>query len=501
MLKRVLLVGLILGALALSGCLFVRAPETGVIEGYVTNHLSGEPVVGAVVRAWPMDGEAPRYTVISDYYSPTAVTNSDGYYRLVVPEGLYVVEVRKEGHATSRVEGVKVGSTTRLNIVQKPVFNPNWPVEPPEVTVTGVTEGMTITEPIEISIEAQGPNDIQLIYAAFGKMPGASWLTAPREVFFSTHSTGTFILDPTAYGVSGETTLEIVVYDQNDNRTHVIFHVYVQPAETPATVAPPSLVPGTPMARAVTLSKQVAFMALEPEAAPAGANIYVELRWAKSPDDVSDPPGTPSPTLTGYRVYRKLADEDEFKLIGTVAAVGMPEYTYRDGSADLKVGVEAKYRVTAYKGEAESEYIEASTTPLPPWDVKLLEPADESTGVSLTPTFRWQPTQLVGEVQVYRLWLWDAVHGWGWALISPTLQNVTECPWSQLYVYPEYPTSGTPWERLQPYRTYEWYLDYAVAFDAYPTWTAASVAVNDGVTKDFPTVLPAEMAQFTTGER
>jgi hypothetical protein len=491
MLRRVLLAGLILSALALSGCLFVRAPSTGVIEGYVTNHLSGEPVVGATVRAWPLGGEAPRYTVISDYYGATAVTNSEGYYRLVVPEGLYVVEVRKDGYATSRVEGVKVGSTIRVDIVQKPVFNPNWPVEPPEVTVTGVTEGMTISGPISISVEARGPNDIQLIYVAFGKMPGSGWLTSPREVFSGTYSTGTFTLDPAKYGVSGETTIEIVVYDQNDNRTHKIFHVYVEPAATPPAVAAPSYTT-VPMARAVTLSKQVAFMSLEPQAAPAGANIYVELRWAKSTDD---------PGITGYRIYRKLAGEADFRLIYTVGATGASTYTYRDGSPDLKVGVQATYRITAYKGEAESDYIEASTTPLPPWDVHLLEPADESTGVSLTPTFRWQPTQLVGTVQLYRLWLWDAVHGWGWALISPTLQNTTTCSWSQLLVYPSYPTAGTPWERLQPYRTYEWYLDYAVAFDAYPTWTAASVAVNDGVDPAFPTVLPAEMAQFTTGER
>ncbi|MEN3010440.1 MAG: carboxypeptidase-like regulatory domain-containing protein [Candidatus Bipolaricaulaceae bacterium] len=117
MLKRVLFAGLILGALTLSGCLFVRAPDTGVIEGYVTNHLSGEPVVGATVRAWPMDGEAPRYGVISDYYGPMAVTDANGFYRLTVPEGMYVVEARKEGHATSRVVGVKVASTACVDLV------------------------------------------------------------------------------------------------------------------------------------------------------------------------------------------------------------------------------------------------------------------------------------------------------------------------------------------------------------------------------------------------
>lgn len=494
--KRLLFVGLILSALALSGCLFIRAPSTGIIEGYVTNHLSGEPVVGAVVRAWPMDGEAPRYTVSSDYYGATAVTNSEGYYRLVVPEGMYVMEARKEGHATSRIEGVKVGSTARVDIVQKPVFNPNWSVEPPRVSVEGVEEGMTISGPINLKIEARGDNDIQLIYVAFGKMPGASWLTAPREVFSGTYTTGTFTLDPAKYGVSGATTVEVVVYDQNDNRTHLIFRVFVEPAANPPSVASPGLVSGVPLARAVTLSKQVAFMGLDPQAAPPGANIYVELTWSRSNDD-----NPPTSVITGYRIYRRLAGEADFKLIGTVGATGASSYTYRDPSPDLKVGVEVTYRVTAYKGEVESAPIEASTTPLPPWDVRLLEPADEATGVSLTPTFRWQPIQVVGNVQHYRLWLWDANHGWGWALISPVLQNQTQCTWAELRVYPGYPTAGTPWERLQPNRTYEWYLDYAVAFDSYPGWTAASVAINDGVTTLFPTVLPADMFQFTTGEQ
>ncbi|MFN3346234.1 MAG: ATPase, T2SS/T4P/T4SS family, partial [Candidatus Bipolaricaulaceae bacterium] len=239
MLKRVLFAGLVLSTLALSGCLFIRAPSTGVIEGYVTNHLSGEPVAGALVKAWPMDGEAPRYTVISDYYGASAVTDAEGYYRLVVPEGLYVVEVRKDGHATSRVEGVKVASTARVDIVQKPVFNPNWPVEPPKVTVTGVTEGMIIFGPIDVKIDAQGPNDINLIYAAFGKMPGAALLTSPRAVYINTYTTGPFTINPAAYGVSGWTTFEVVVYDWNENRTHVSFRVYVEPAAAPPAIQAP----------------------------------------------------------------------------------------------------------------------------------------------------------------------------------------------------------------------------------------------------------------------
>ena len=343
MLRRVLLAGLILSTLALSGCLFVRAPSTGVIEGYVTDYRAGAPVAGALVRAWPLDGEAPRYTVISDYYGATAVTNSEGYYRLVVPEGLYVVEVRKEGHGTSRVEGVKVASTARVDIVAYPAGSPTWSLTPPTVTITGINDGDTIGGPVTVKIDAQGPNDILYIYAAFGKTPGAALLTAPRVIYTNTYTTGYFTINPADYGVAGETTFEVVVYDWNYNRTHVIYRVYVIPGAD-GTVSPPQtptaailtdaafgvLIPAR-RALAVTLSKQVGFFSLEPEAAPPGGNVYVELRWDRSSDDI------PTRTGDGYRIYRKLATETEYRLLYTVNATGASSYIcllYTSDAAD-----------------------------------------------------------------------------------------------------------------------------------------------------------------------
>ncbi len=493
--KRVLFAGLVLSALALSGCLFIRAPSTGVIEGYVTNHLSGEPVAGALVKAWPMNGEAPRYFVISDYYGASTVTNSEGYYRLVVPEGMYVVEVRKEGHATSRVEGVKVASTARVDIVQKPVFNPNWSLEPPKVTVTGVTEGMTIFGPIEVKIDAQGPNDINLIYAAFGKMPGAALLTSPRAVYSNTYTTGTFTINPATYGVSGWTTFEVVVYDWNENRTHVIFRVYVEPAPSPAAIAAPLppianilvdtirgvLIPAK-TALAVTLSKQVGFFGLEPQAAPPGANVYVELRWRKSLDDPAN--------VTGYRIYRKLAGETDFRLLYTVAATGAATYLYRDSTPDLKVGVTATYRIVAYKGDVESDPLEASCTPLPPWDVQLLSPADGAQDVPLYPTFAWAPTALVGTTRFYRIRLWDTPHGGYTLTITPPLDATS-------VTYTGIPNTG--FERLQPHRMYMWEMQAAFALDM-TTANAVSIAANAGYTTTFPTQVPTQIFAFTTGD-
>lgn len=500
MLKRILLAATVVSALALSGCLFIKAPPTGVVEGYVTDHLSGEPVVGAFVRAWPLDAEPPRYTVITDYFSPTAVTDDKGYYRLVlpkdVPDGLYVVEVRKEGHATSRVERVKVTSTTRLDIVQKPVFNPHWSLEPPKVTVTGVTEGMTIPGPITVAIEARADNDIHLIYAAFGKMPGAAFLTAPRVIYMNTYTTGTFTIDPADYGVSGDTTFEVVVYDQNDNRTHVIWRVYVTPGAA-GPVRPPRvptanilvdpvhgvLIPAR-TALAVTLSKKVEFFGepLEPSAAPPGGNLYVELRWLRSLDDL------PPVTGDGYRIYRKLDGEVDFRLLYTVDASGAGAYLYRDSTPDLKVGRMATYRITYFCGPLESAPLEASATPLPSWDVRLVSPPDEAKEVALFPTFTWAPTQVVGTTQFYRVWLWDTPHG-GWAVIIRPPLNATSV------TYPGIP--GTPFERLQPHRTYQWQVDGALGIDLGAN--AVSVAINE-FTRVFPWLAPWENFTFTTGD-
>ena len=517
---RWLLLGMIgLAALALTGCFFIPARPTGKIEGYVIDAGAGSPVVGALVTAYPQGaGDAPPYWVGSPYFSPTAVTDANGHYELVLPEGKYTVVVEKDGYATSRVEGVVVASTVKLDIIEKPVFNPNWPLEPPEVTVT--IEGQVVTPGDEIvltadqlsdglnyRVDAHGPNDISIIYAALGKTPGSSWLTAPREFFESTYTTGDAVLDPANYGVEGRTTFEVVVYDMNENRTHLVFSVILPESAAPPSVQPPA----NPKALAVTLSKKVSFYNetitvpsgsgdIEIHAAPEGGNLYVELTWDASPDDAS---------ITGYRVYRRLAGETDYTLIGTVAAEGDPtaSYTFRDASPELQVGLETTYQVRAYMGNTESAAVEASATPLDTWDVRLLEPADNAIDVSCTPTFRWEPTKIVGNDQLYRVWIWDTVQGW-WPFLSSgdpeNLRNKTECTWDEIYVYSLglgawISKEGTPFERLQPHRNYEWYIDFAVAYDDYDNPTAVSVAINDGASSDYPGVPATDFFQFTTG--
>jgi len=401
--------------------------------------------------------------------------------------------------------GIVVGSTAKLDIILKPVFNPDWPLEPPEVTLTGVEEGGTYSGPISFRVDAQGPNDIDLIYVALGKTPGSGWLTGTRQVYSSTYTTGDVTIDPAEFGVEGETTFEVVVYDLNGNRTHLVHNIQVDVASGPGTLDPPA----TMDILAVTLGKKVEFYEagftvpsgagdLQIQAAPAGGNLYIELTWDASPDDAV----VGGAGITGYRIYRKLAGEGDYTLIATVAqfdAVYDPDtgvflyYQFRDSSPALEEGVEASYQVRAYMGATESAAVEDATTPLGVWDVELLEPADGATDVSLTPTFRWQPTQRVGGDQYYLWVLWDLALGAGYYLKAEKL-NETE------HVFTGLP--GTPYERLQPHRVYQWYIGLAVAYDDFADPKAVSVATNDWWTADYPYWdMPAtDLFTFTTGD-
>lgn len=235
----------------------------------------------------------------------------------------------------------------------------------------------------------------------------------------------------------------------------------------------------------MTLSKAVAFygLPLEPEAAPVNGNVYVELRWLRSPDDSTAP-------NDGYRIYRKLDGQSDYTLIYTVNATGATTYLYRDSKPDLGVGRKAMYRITYFRGPAESDPLEAEATPLPSWDVLLVSPTNEAGNVPLLPTFTWKPVpEPMGESQFYQMVLWDMGHGPANGILIRTLGE-TSVTFTGL--------PGTAFERLQPHRMYHWAMRAAFGIDL--TQNALSIAVNDGYTTTFPTVKPTEMWTFITGD-
>lgn len=68
----------------------------------------------------------------------------------------------------------------------------------------------------------------------------------------------------------------------------------------------------------------------------------VGVIWGSSLDE---------PNITGYRIYRRLAHEEQFKLIG-IMEVGSGFCEYFDTSPELKVGLPVAYWVTALPGRS-----------------------------------------------------------------------------------------------------------------------------------------------------
>jgi hypothetical protein len=482
----VLCMGTAFGGL-LGGCSFLNNSATSArIEGYVLRGNASEPVAQTQITA-----KSSKGTLF------TTATDHSGRFELNVYPDTYELTLKKNDYAGSQVIGLPVTERSEIKIIQQPAFNPNWSVTPPKIALKGVNDGDEFSGPIAYNATVSGENDPNVIYAALGKTPGSGFLTAPRHAFFSTPTTGDQNLNPALFGARGFTTFEVVTYDKNNNRTHLIKSIRVVSAN--AMPAPLHV-----KAIAVTLGKKIDYLdksikivrpasaPIEIQSAPTNSNIFVQVSWAL----------IAKPGLTGYRVYRSF-DKHNFTEAGTVSAA---QVAFMDVSPRLAPSQTVYYRVVALTGLEEgglSPVVE--TTPLAPFDVKLIEPRDEAIDVSRAPRFAWKPTLKVGAVQAYGVILFDTVQGeYSWWLTPDPPEFVmdrTDFTWNEDEKF-----SGTPWETLQPNRLYEWQVAYAVALDKREDPRAISIAIDKYTSKSkwpsFPTGTSAtDNFSFTTGDK
>ncbi|WNG50162.1 carboxypeptidase regulatory-like domain-containing protein [Archangium minus] len=478
-------------------------PSTG-LQGVVVVAPAGAAVAATELQVLPAAGGPAVATTQSDEH---------GRYALALPAGDYTLTLRKAGYAASRVEGVRIpgGGPTQLNLIQQRAFHPSWPTEAPRVDVGDVLENGSYDAdnylPYEVSVDPAGPLPTQMIYAAIGKTPGSAWASGESQAFTQTDTTGSRFLLPRAYVGLGPTTFEVVAYDANNNRTHVIRHVTFT-SVLPSTPGQPLAPPVLQSTLAVTFGKALEALDVRPAAAPEGASLFVNVHWSPA----ADVPICSSPLITTpyqYRVERRIG-WGAFKPIATLPgwsvgqdldgdACGDIIYTtdYRDTSADLQPGIPATYRVIAFNDTQETAPSNTRTsTPLPAFDVRLTGPAAEATGVSTSPTFTWQPSQTVGAIRVYNGLLWDTISGnsnLNFSSAQPRLVNRESFTWNEDGNY-----TGSYYEQLQPGRTYEWQLSLAFAADSATSPTAVSVAADSyGVYGPF-TVASTDVFRFTT---
>lgn len=449
--KILLLVGVVL---TLSGCTALFASFDSRIEGMVVNAAGGEAIGASHV--WVKG--------LSTGFIATAKTNARGEFSIGVEPDRYEIKLSKSGYASSHVYGVDANSPTHINIIQREAFNPRWSTKPPVVDISGVSEGNSFQGEFPFRVDVDAENPMNLLYVALGKTPGSGFMTNPRQAYTESATSGDATIDPGTYGVRGETTFEVVAYDMNGNRTHIIRYINI------ISVSGLVLPPLDPKAISVTLGKQIAFFEdpVDPtlqagiEAAELDTNLYVEVTWGSSSNDVD-----------GYRVYRSLNGVTFTPL----ATVGRTQLRYVDPGSDIQIGKNVYYRIAAFRGGDESEWSDVTTTrPLESFDVLSVSPIDSESGVARSPVFRWQPTKRVGRTQIYGVVLWDTVLGESSFWITPDppeFTNQVSWRWNQDGRY-----TGTPWEVLQSERLYEWQVAYAAAVDNINDPRAVSIAVN-----------------------
>ena len=458
--------------------------ESGTIVGFVVSANAGEAVAGSTVSIY----EAGTHNLLG-----TTTTGADGSFTFEASAGAVDLVFEKDGYAGSQVLNLwlQEEDPTRIYVIQRKAFNPAWPTTPPEVVVGKVQDGDIYDAafgyiPYDVSVTPAAPLTTDLIYAALGKTPGSAFITGQREIFVSVNATGDRFLDPFDYAAAGPTTFQVVAYDTNGNRTQVFRHVEISvPFISDVDLVAPEL----RGALSITLNKPVEFFSAGPMAAPENGNLYTEVFWQPKSDFSHAPNDVPY----GYHVYRSF-DGEQFERIGTVTGFST---AYIDASPELAPGKTAYYRVTAFVGDLESEPSNAvSTTPLDVFDVQLTSPADGASGVPVTPTFGWTPTQTVSGYHYYAGAVWDTLTGtsaWFASPASPMLVNRTEWTWNEDGAY-----TNTPLETLQRGRSYEWHLIEAYAMDDPVHPTAISVAA-DGLGLWFPYgVASTDHFSFTT---
>ena len=461
-------------------------PGTGSVSGYVVNRKAGTDVAGTVV------------TLAGTEVSTT--TNEHGFYRLFgIPAGFADLTFIQDGYAASTVEGLRVGdrAETKYSTIQAEAFDPFLPTVSPELNVSlengssvpGGGDG-TLTFTVSGSVASPNANKFySLGTVGLGQSRGTSgFLNASVPGTSFGFDGGETEVTVSTAGFEGDTSVHIVAYDGNFNRTEVVRYVAVG---VPADEA--DLGDVTDLgAFAVTFGDTAVFGSLSTSnqgganAGFSGSELMKTVR-AGNLDALKDFAPAQSvktqgyldegliwtdltfeydgDTLpTGFRIYRKLLGRPAGGLvpiaqISPAQASLDPEnedntsYLYRDTSGGLEAGVKTKYRVEAFYGDSESISEDAFVTPLPILGVDALSPGNDAVNISVSPTYDVAVENRDNLLYIGAVVL-DRVHAEGspteWQFLTGDQSGATELS------IPHNVNGTAVNEELQPFHGYDW---------------------------------------------
>ena len=382
------------------------------LRGTVVDQNIGAPVSGSTVSVYQGS------TLLG-----SVTTDANGQFTLSgLSAGTYDLKARKAGMAGSDVYGVVVGKETpSVEIVQRPAFDTAVSPDPAKITFTRADgsplAGATFTDGVDFQIktDANYTGPIRIMYAQLGRTPGSGNITAAATASNWNYSPAqdlTGVIDTGAVKLPSATSanfiagfgsaagedlyLQIMVVDFNYNYSRYI--VPIKLINTSTATANTVVAPTAAAATAFTLKQEgswtTPYSAPTPDAAPSGSGVFVEVRWCYTNTAATARP-------FAFDIERS-EDGTTFKKIGTVGGAAstscsatnqaLRPLNFRDTSADLAVGKTFTYRVVARGSNAVASNT-TQTTPLGQFRPQFIAPADEATGVSLTPTFVIQQNQ------------------------------------------------------------------------------------------------------------
>jgi hypothetical protein len=418
-----------------------------------------EPTVGEITfsvvayNAGPAVGAADVVVKSGNYVLAQDVTDENGEITFDVANfhEKINVEIKKEGYALSKVEGLKVADfVNNIKEVQlrEAILDPDPDTQTfPEIKLTFYNlneNSLDITQPVTedflLRVDVDSQNSPQIIYAKIGGDPGAGFF-GPRESASDTR-TAYFFMDISNY--NGEVPLYVEFVDYNDNIVQKIEYLTinreVEEVEEELFVPLSWVDFGLWNLVAYTRNQGVEFYSRDNlvetmsekfdssnnklpqdfnsmknfgkslEAAPEGTNLWVEISWVDY--DTLDEAGLIDPNEIrpdAYNVYRSF-DGVSYTKIG-IAEDGY----FLDPSSQNAPNKKVWYAVSSYRGDEESELVElGSLVPLDSFSVNLKSPADRAKNVSRQPTFVWEPTKELtspeSEVEYYyTMWIYDLV--------------------------------------------------------------------------------------------
>jgi carboxypeptidase family protein len=449
------------GLVSLPPC--ASSATTGVI-GCVTNSRGGPAVSGARITA--------------SGTTTTATTNTQGAYALSLSPATYDILASKPGMAASKFQGVIVqaGQATTANLIMFNVFDPTMVVAAPTITVSGLSQGQTVTGTISFTVNVTASNSVRRIDVRTSNM------NALPQASIADSSTATLTLNSTLLA-DGAAFVDIIAYDLNNNAAELVVGFTVNNA---SSGAPPGM-PSNLSLVAVTTGQSLALFRTQrastfstlgvPQdptvlsvnghsvsllAAPPNSTLFVNVTWIAVSSAV------------GYKVYRSFSAAGPFVQVAqfswSLPALTNPSYS--DADPSLTPGVPVYYRVSSFNAGGESApTAAASVTPLPAFNLNLTTPPNNATGTSSTPTFTWTPTVLIGTDQFYDIsviGLNDAFPSW--ITTAGSLHNVTSAV---------YGTVGVPSVNpLQSGKVYQWDIYQAQAQIIYDPFSAAIAPAN-----------------------